>query len=178
MNARIYTYTGKQIDLFDVRDEDIEIQDIAHGLACVNRFAGQARHPISVAQHSLYVAKLCSAKNQVQALLHDASEAYLGDVTKWLKGTPAMKAYREIEDRLQRQIFRRFGCAEWLSPEVERADRVMARFEGERSFEGFVIEHPDYPPLTSEQVAEIGAWSPWTWQTAEEMWLRWVRLLQ
>lgn len=178
MNAIIHTVSGRRINLLNFRDEDICLEDIAHGLACVNRFAGQAQVPVSVAQHSIYVARLCPKMHQLQALLHDASEAYLGDVTKWLKATPQMDAYRELEEAIQRRIFRAFGCEEELALDVQFADRVMAQFEGLHSFSDFRINHLDYPPLTEKQIREIGCWQPWSWRAAKSIFMSLVRGLE
>src|SRR5580765_2644929 len=86
MKPLILTFSGKHVNPLNLRPEDIDIVDIAHALACCNRFAGHCRRPINVAQHSVYVSRLCDDTGfERQALLHDASEAYLGDITKWLK---------------------------------------------------------------------------------------------
>lgn len=176
MNPIIYTSTGKQVNPLDLKPEDICIEDIAHALACCNRFAGHTRKPVSVAQHSVYVSRLCPG-HDLQALLHDASEAYLGDVTKWLKQTPAMKGYREAEERAQRTIYEKFGCCWTEAPAIEEADRIMVRVEGGRTIPGFLIDHPRYPPLTRAELDRVGKWTPWNWKTAEEVFLAHFRML-
>src|SRR4051812_2148358 len=103
MAPLILTYTGKHVNPFDLKPDDICIEDIAHALALCNRFAGHTKRPMSVAQHSVYVSRLCP-NYRLAGLLHDASEAYLGDVTKWVKSTHEFEAYREAEDRIQYQI--------------------------------------------------------------------------
>lgn len=167
MKALIYTYTGKYIDVLNPQPEDIDIRDIAHGLALCNRFAGQTQFPISVAQHSIWVATN-SPNYPLAGLLHDASEAYLGDVTKWLKGSDGMAGYREAEARLQGVINKVFGCPEELPAEVKLADILMLRIEGFRGHgPGFEVKHPDYPPMTEEELAQHPPFFPWIWQTAE-----------
>lgn len=191
MTSSIYTFTGRRVNPLDLRPEDICIEDIAHHLACCNRFAGACRVPISVAQHSVYAAQLCwDTPHALQALLHDAAEAYLGDVTKWLKMTPEFAAYREAEHRIQRTIYRHFGCAEEDATEVKSADRLLVRYEMWRSWgEGFTVapnalqsEQPElaalYPDeISEEEKARIGHWVPWDWRRAEWSFLTTYRTL-
>jgi hypothetical protein len=170
----MYSFTGRKINPLDVQPADIVIEDIAHHLALCNRFAGATKVPLSVAQHSVYAARICwDTPHALQALLHDASETYLGDVTKWLKKTPEMAGYRAAEDRLQRTIYRKYGCAEETAEVVERADRVLVRYEMSKLLPGCTVAlmQPDqernYPPLTAEEIASVKYWIPWTWQKSE-----------
>ena len=174
MNCVIKTFTGKTVNPLDLLYHEIDIKDIAHALSLCNRFAGHTIRPISVAQHSVYVSRLCDGTgDELQALLHDASEAYLGDVTKWLKHTPEMEAFRHAEDSVQSAIFIRYGCKRLESPYVDIADRIMVRYEGVKGFPGseFKIDHPDYPPLTKEEIEKVGKWGFWTHKVAEESFL-------
>ena len=172
MSCVIQTFSGKIVNPLDLRPEDICIEDIAHALACCNRFAGHVKRPISVAQHSIYVSRLCDDTGyELQGLLHDASEAYLGDITKWLKATPALQAFRQVEDHAQKIIYRKFNCTALVSDVVEMADRIMVRFEGGKGFRHFTIDHPNYPPLSATEIARVGAWGFWTWRAAEEAFL-------
>lgn len=114
--------SGKVIDLLDLRMEDVSIDDIAHSLAHTIRFAGHLQHPITVARHSIYVAELLPEPLRLAGLLHDAHEAYLGDITR-----PA-KAYIRSEgadiDYLERvwqlQIWQKYGCVPWAMADEER----------------------------------------------------------
>jgi hypothetical protein len=181
MKPLILTYSGKHVNPLDLRPEDIDIEDIAHALACCNRFAGHARRPVTVAQHSVYVSRLCDDTGfEKQALLHDASEAYLGDVTKWLKSTDEFAAYRAAEDRVQEQIYSKFGCPTDMHPVVSDADKLMLRFEGEMSFKDWpewVEQLPNYPLLTPQENLTIGGWAPWSWKQSKEAFLVRARLL-
>lgn len=171
MDCWINTFSGRKVNPLNLQPEDIDIFDIAHSLACTNRFAGHTMRPISVAQHSVYVSYLCPGQ-ALQALLHDASEAYLGDITKWLKATPAFEAYRQAEERVQRLVFERYGCDVEQHPNVEEADRLMVRFEFEQSFPPFAkIDHPNYPPISDAEHKRIGPWTAWDWRHAEKMFL-------
>jgi 5'-deoxynucleotidase YfbR-like HD superfamily hydrolase len=133
--------SGRRLDLLDPSPIDIEIVDIAHGLARVSRWNGQTKgiYPMSVAQHSVLVERLVSRNApkldrrwRLAALLHDAPEYVIGDMI-----TPFKYAlggiYREIEDRLSVAIHIRFGLPATL-PEpvtraIKRADRMAAWLE-------------------------------------------------
>lgn len=175
----ILTHSGQHLDVFDLKSDDIRIEDIAHALACINRFNGHLAKPVSVAQHSVSVSKLCEGTGyELEGLLHDASEAYLGDVTKWLKQTEAFAGYREAEGRIQRLIFDKFGIeypcdeAELLSAEVQEADWMMVRFEAERGYGQSWQSWSEYPPITDEERTRIGEWRPWSWREAERRFLQ------
>ena len=121
------TYTGKLIDFNKIRPEDIDILDIAHGLAHITRFGGQAQNHITVAEHSLTVASLVPAPYKFAALLHDAAEAYLGDIPKPLKNL--LPEYQRIEKQLMNIIAAKFGFAYPLPKIVKEADREAIRKE-------------------------------------------------
>lgn len=173
----ILTFSGKEINPTDPDPALIDIEDIAQGLACFNRFVGQTKRPISVAQHSIYVSRLCKDPvARFQGLLHDASEAYLGDITKWLKAHDAMAMYREVEEHVQRLIYRKFNLPEETHPEVERADRIMVRWEGQQGFGRSVWskwseKFPAYPVVTEEERAEIAHWGFWPWHVSRAVFL-------
>lgn len=172
MKPWIRTYSGKNVNPLSPTSKDICIEDIAHALAQVNRFAGHAIKPVSVAQHSVYVSRLCSKEHQLQGLLHDASEAYIGDVTKWIKEHESFAYYRMVEQRLQTVIFRKFGCKLKQHPEVDEADKIMVRFEATKSFDKFEFgNRPGYGPLTDAERKRVGYWQHWSWFTAEEAFL-------
>lgn len=177
----IRTFTGREVNPLELRVEDIDPRDMGHALALCNRFAGHTRRPIPVAQHVVYVARLLAGTGyDFHGLHHDDPEAYLGDITKWLKATDAMRGYRDAEDRAEAVIAEALNIV-W-TPEareaVDWADRVMVRFEGLQGFgPSFKIlgseggEHPRYPALTDDELEKIGAWKPWSWRVAEEAYL-------
>ena len=167
----IYTFTGRHVSPLELRSEDIDIRDIAHALALTNRFAGHTPEPISVAQHSVYVSQLCP-QHALQGLLHDASEAYLGDMTKWLKGTEEMAPFRKVEDRAQEIIFRTFGVETVLHLEVEVADHLMVRLEASRAFGPLMplFSREDYPYPSVEEIDKV-VFSYWGWDQAEDAFL-------
>jgi len=133
--------SGRRLDLLDPSPVDIEIEDIAHGLARVARWNGQTTGPLpfSVAQHSLLVEEFCGTlrpdwpvKWRLAALLHDGPEFVIGDMISPFKSALGDK-YKTIEKRLQRAIHLRFGLPAELPEAVEkaikRADRASAFFE-------------------------------------------------
>lgn len=171
MTARLQTYTGRVVNPLDLQPDDIDIYDIAHSLACVNRFGGHARRPISVAQHSVHVSTLVPPEHALQGLLHDAAEAYLGDVTKWLKQTEAMAGYRAAEDRAWAVIARAFGVPEELAPEVEAADIFMVRLEATSSYDNWRSGSALHPQVTATERERLVGWEPWCWHDAEARFL-------
>lgn len=92
----ILTSTGKRFDLLEPDADMIDPWDICHSLAHLCRFNGHTREFYSVAQHSCIVAELVPEEHKLAALLHDATEAYLGDITRPLKQW--MPDYRGFED--------------------------------------------------------------------------------
>jgi len=133
--------SGRRLDLLDPSPLDIEISDIAHGLARVARWNGQTSgdHAFSVAQHSLLVEALfsdlvpqASATDRLAALLHDAPEYVIGDMISPFKSVMG-GSYKDCELRLQRAIHLRFSLppepAAALRRDIKRADQIAAYFE-------------------------------------------------
>ena len=133
--------SGRRLDLLDPSPIDVEIVDIAHGLARVSRWNGQTKgvYPLSVAQHSVVVERLVSRNApkldrrwRLAALLHDAPEYVIGDMI-----TPFKYAlggiYRDIEERLSAAVHIRFSLPatlpEPVSRAIKRADRMAAWLE-------------------------------------------------
>ena len=115
------------------------IEDIAQGLSNVCRFAGQSRRFYSVAEHSVLVSLVAPDEHALQALLHDAAEAFLGDVTRPLKSM--LPGYRLIEQATEQAIFRRYSLPEVIPPVVKEAD--WAVYAAERAS----LSHPQHRAL-------------------------------
>ena len=81
----IQTYTGRKFSLVDPQPEDVDLVDIIASLSHLCRFGGHCHHFYSVAEHSIRVAEIVPREDRLAALLHDAGEAYYGDVTRPLK---------------------------------------------------------------------------------------------
>lgn len=136
--------SGRRLDLLDPSPLDIEISDIAHGLARVARWNGQTHgdHAFSVAQHSLLVEAIfalacpqATPGDRLAALLHDAPEYVIGDMISPFKAVVG-DGYKQVERRLQRAIHLRFALPaalpEKLTRAIKRADQMAAWFEATR----------------------------------------------
>lgn len=143
--------SGRRLDLLDPSPLDIEIEDIAHGLARVARWNGQTKgeHAFSVAQHSVLVealvARLPSATSTADllgALLHDAPEYVIGDMISPFKTVLGVD-YKQFEARLEAAIRLRFGLTPHMTDEVKarvkQADQQAAFYEATR-LAGFDID--------------------------------------
>lgn len=128
-NIYVSTHLGHRFYPQAPRIEDVAIEDIAHGLAFQCRFNGQTQHFYSVAQHSLMVANLVPRRLALAALLHDAAEAYLGDMVKPLKGL--FPEFSRIEAEVMAIIGARFGVAAsaFDDRQIKRADLIALATE-------------------------------------------------
>ena len=133
--------SGRRLDLLNPSPLDIEIEDIAHGIARVARWNGQTRgeHAFSVAQHCVLVERLVGdleprleRKSLLAALLHDAPEYVVGDLISPFKAAVGID-YKDFENRLLAAIHIRFGLAArppaTLAALIKRADRISAFYE-------------------------------------------------
>lgn len=132
MTHWIQTRSGKAFHYDDPRISDIEIEDIATGLSNTCRFAGQLDNHYSVADHSVLVSYLVPPEHALQALLHDATEAYLCDIPSPLKRL--LPEYQALEAKAWAAIALRFGVRELLHLSVKDADAAMLRAEMEAFF--------------------------------------------
>lgn len=133
--------SGRRLDLLDPSPLDVEIADIAHGLARVARWNGQTKgdNAFSVAQHALLVERIhtltcewADPTTQLATLLHDAPEYVIGDMISPFKAAMGGD-YKAVEERLQRAVHLRFTLPAILpvrlKQEIKRADRIAAFFE-------------------------------------------------
>lgn len=119
------TYSGIQFWHADPRPEEILIEDIAHALSNLCRFAGHTREFYSVAQHSVLVSQICVSEDALWGLLHDAAEAYCVDLPSPLKRLPGLERYHEIEAGVMTAVCERFGLRGSIPPGVKRADEIL-----------------------------------------------------
>lgn len=131
----INTYSGVEFWPLDPKKEEIKIKDIAHALSLMCRANGHFKYFYSVAQHSLYCYyeaknRNLSKKVQLACLLHDASEAYLSDITRPVKA--CLNKYLEAEEVLQNFIYKHYGVADLTKEEealVKEIDDAMLNYE-------------------------------------------------
>jgi len=123
------TYTGKQYWPIDPRPEEVCIEDIAHALSNICRYAGHCKSFYSVAEHSIYVSLIVQPEHALTALLHDATEAYVVDVPRPLKRFLAN--YKEIEQSNWIAIADKFGLPHEMPREIKDADNAVLLAEKE-----------------------------------------------
>ena len=174
--------SGRRLDLLDPSPLDIEIEDIAHGLARVARWNGQTlgEHAFSVAQHSMVVEEIAvhlrpdlDPRWRLAALLHDAPEYVIGDMISPFKTALGLD-YRTFEDRLEAAVHLRFGLPPKAPAEVKalikQADRACAFFEANQ-LAGFAhaeaLEFFGAPPAGYRLKIE-----PWPVADAEARYIR------
>lgn len=134
----IRTISGQRVMIAKPDPGTIFIEDIAAGLANTNRFNGQTKPGYTVAQHSWWVSMIVPQEHALQALLHDGSEAYLGDLN-----SPAKQLchdYRRLEARFNAAIMTRFGLPIQHHPDVKKADLIM-----------LATEKRDHMPLAADE---------------------------
>lgn len=123
---QIMLASGGWFDLMDPWSSDFTIEDIAHGLGNQCRYAGQCSRFYSVAEHSLHVSDVVDGF-YLEALLHDAAEAFLGDITRPLK--QLLPDYRRIEKDVESAIYARFGLNPDALHVVKEADLTVLAAE-------------------------------------------------
>lgn len=127
----LQTFSGVAFYPFDPHPEDINIQDIAHQLSMICRYGGAVSSFYSVAEHSLILARYVrkvrpnNPRLALQALLHDAAEAYICDIPRPLKLMPQMDGYRAMEDRIEAAIAEKF----WLPGPGKGPDPFIAEID-------------------------------------------------
>lgn len=138
--GHIMTYTGRMIDPLDLNELDVDIRDIAHALSNTCRFGGHSRRFYSVAEHSILVTLWLMDQKQpasgcLWGLLHDAAEAYLGDVPSPYKSKALFRVgnfhetYKEVENRTMSTIASAFGLPRPMPLLVHEIDRLVLNYE-------------------------------------------------
>lgn len=121
------TYKGHHFDFSFMHKTPLDIEDIAHALSQICRFNGHCREFYSVAQHSVYVSQLVSQAHGFAGLMHDAPEAYLGDMVSPLKRR--IPEFRQHEQWLWMVVAKQFGLPLEMPEEVRKMDLVMLAAE-------------------------------------------------
>lgn len=151
----IITFSGKRFYPLDPRPEDIDIFDIAHSLSLLNRFTGHSRFPYSVAQHCMSVADVVADEYKLSGLLHDASEAYVNDLARPLKGM--LPEYKYVENKILDVIDAKFNVTTRCRA-VKQVDTRCLVTEATQlcNGESWYLDEP-YPPSYDYYVYE----QPW-----------------
>jgi hypothetical protein len=122
----IQTFTGIQFNILEPTPEMIDIHDIAHALSNLCRFTGHSKSFYSVAQHSYLIAARVPEEDMLAALLHDAPEAYLADISSPVKRLPGFGGeYAKLEARIHAAICLKFGVELDMPHSVREADLKM-----------------------------------------------------
>jgi hypothetical protein len=155
----ITTYTGIHFDFLNPTVSMLRIEDIAHALARLCRFNGHCKSFYSVAEHSVHVAYTLSRKGAPNddirlGLMHDAAEAYVGDVPTPLKRL--LPAYANIEKRVQEVIAEKFNLSTSAWDSVSRIDHAIFYAEAKV----MLPEPPPKPEDLPEIEAPIEGWNP------------------
>lgn len=152
----IMLHSGISFDLKKPSPSLFNISDIAHSLSKLCRFGGHTPFFYSVAQHCVLVSDLLPLKLQLAGLLHDAAEAYIGDVTAPLKHL--LPEYREIEQSIERALFSAFGIHYPLDAQVKLADELILQAEWRDFFQKDTHDATGLPkinPLNSQQARQL-----------------------
>lgn len=124
------SYTGKRFYPADARPRDVDVRDVAHALSQVCRFGGHTPVPYSVAQHSVIVSYTCKPEHALIGLMHDAPEAYVGDLMSAVK--KSVHGFREMEHDWAWAIGQALGIGlaiVELPPDVIAADALVLTTE-------------------------------------------------
>lgn len=170
----IMTFTGKHFYPLAPRLEDFERRDIAHSLALTCRFNGHLNQFYSVAQHSIILQKLLPEELTAWALLHDAAEAYLGDLVRPIK--QSWQFFTEAEDRLLEAMAQSFRLTWPMPDKLKQVDFALGLAEAEAFGmdigdwsvpDDFRLPLPDIKPF-------IGAneLCNWSWRAVESVFMR------
>ena len=159
----LQTVSGRWVNPFDPDPSQLDAGDIARALANQCRFGGHSRVFYSVAQHAVIVSELVEQRggdveDVFAALMHDATEAYLGDMPHPLKHrSPLGAAFKQAEDHLERALRERFAIKADV-PEIKRADRALLATERR----AFSSEDWHWPELEGVEPLDLDltAWAP------------------
>ena len=185
--------SGRRLDILDPSPVDVELTDIAHGLARVARWNGQTRgdYPFSVAQHSVLVLEIftalsptATARDRLYALLHDAPEYVMGDIISPFKAAMGGN-YKDVENRLLAAVHLHFAlnaaAPVAVQRQIKKADRQAAYHEAV-NLAGFAVEEarrffgePNLPAFELERFDQLIR--PWPTREAHERFVDAVDML-
>lgn len=155
MNHCIQLYSGELVDVMSIPIEKIHLIDIAHALANTCRFHGHCSKYYSVAEHSVLMADRTGTK---EGLLHDAAEAYIGDLAGPIKRHESLSVFRGIEDEIMEKIIQKFCLDRERMVEVEKEDKYILGIEMYYLFPP--IYHYTSLRVGPSNFIQIEGWSP------------------
>lgn len=171
----IQTYTGKRFWPLEPVASEIDIRDIAHALSQNCRWTGHCKDFYSVAQHCVLCSYVVPENLALTALMHDASEAYLSDLSRPVKHSPELTGYRVAEQKLEQLLAENFGLVFPYPPEIKMADNRMLYTERRDLLVGSVEWTTDKQDVLGFEGNDrlpydfrITAWSP---KEAEQVYL-------
>ncbi|MDL2284483.1 metal-dependent phosphohydrolase [Oxalobacter sp. OttesenSCG-928-P03] len=157
VKSEILTCSGDYFSFINPEAYHFEIETIAHALSQLCRFTGHTSAFYSVAQHSVLVSGLVPREMQLAGLLHDATEAFVGDMTKPLKDM--FPEFRRIEKNIERAICRQYGIPCPLPHEIKQADLILLATE-KRDLMPHVNDQWNYLEGVEAMKEKITPWSP------------------
>lgn len=157
----IQMFSGVPFYPQDPREDEIDIDDIAHHLSMIVRYNGGATEFYSVAQHSVLLSYLVKEENSFCALMHDATEAYLGDLVRPIKYL--FPEFIRMEENIWKLISKKYGLPEKIPADVKNHD-VKICFTEKRD----LLNKPTYQFYGREMEPHDIRIEPWSWQVAKE----------
>lgn len=151
--AWITTYTGKKFHFRNPSVDEVCIEDIAHHLSLLCRFTGACKEFYSVAEHSIRVAEVVPASLKLSALLHDAAEAYINDISRPVKYTHKLE---ETERLVMGAIIERYGITPYAS-EIKEADDILIATEA-RDLMSNIDSWAKLPEPLKGRIVPIDSW--------------------
>lgn len=153
-------WNGRVVDPFEIEQYWFTPDEFAHPLACINRYAGHLKAPVSVAEHSVLLSEVVPPHLRRTALLHDCSEALVQDLPSNIKAR--LPDYVAMEERIQRHLFG-LWCMPWEHmEELHPYDRRFCQDEGMQGY----LEPADFGMVSLGVTIQF-----WDWRTAREQML-------
>jgi len=159
-------YSGKKFWPLDPKAEEIQIEDIAHALSLSTRFNGHCEKFYSIAQHSVLVSLIVKRDQALAGLLHDATEAYLGDIIRPFK--KYLKQFQTIEKNVEKEIHKKFEIKNYDEKEIKKADTILLLTEARdlmKSRPDKWDNEEEYPRLNRKII-------PWSPEKSERLFLK------